>query len=84
MMMMMMTMMMMMMMTTTTLMMMTMISSCYFGCAVVTKLVKTRYHRIWVVRDTKPVGLLSLTDVFKNLMIPDDALEGGTGDCSIL
>mmetsp|Transcript_26447 Transcript_26447/g.66735 ORF Transcript_26447/g.66735 Transcript_26447/m.66735 type:complete len:337 (+) Transcript_26447:102-1112(+) len=52
---------------------------------VVTKLVKTGYHRIWVVRDKKPVGLLSLTDVFKHLVIPEGQGEGGDdGDCCIL
>jgi len=35
---------------------------------VVTKLVKTGYHRVWVVKDKKPVGVLSLTDVFKKLV----------------
>eukprot|EP00281_Chroomonas_sp_CCMP1168_P004960 CAMPEP_0206274000 /NCGR_PEP_ID=MMETSP0047_2-20121206/34913_1 /ASSEMBLY_ACC=CAM_ASM_000192 /TAXON_ID=195065 /ORGANISM="Chroomonas mesostigmatica_cf, Strain CCMP1168" /LENGTH=321 /DNA_ID=CAMNT_0053703169 /DNA_START=84 /DNA_END=1046 /DNA_ORIENTATION=+ len=38
---------------------------------VVTKLVKTGYHRVWVVRDKKPVGVLSLTDVFKKLVTDD-------------
>mmetsp|Transcript_29082 Transcript_29082/g.56893 ORF Transcript_29082/g.56893 Transcript_29082/m.56893 type:complete len:324 (-) Transcript_29082:79-1050(-) len=35
---------------------------------VVTKLVKTGYHRVWVVKEKKPVGVLSLTDVFKKLV----------------
>mmetsp|Transcript_30526 Transcript_30526/g.74909 ORF Transcript_30526/g.74909 Transcript_30526/m.74909 type:complete len:376 (-) Transcript_30526:206-1333(-) len=35
---------------------------------VVTKLVKTGYHRVWVVDlDRKPIGLLSLTDLFRKV-----------------
>ncbi|ETO30775.1 hypothetical protein RFI_06345 [Reticulomyxa filosa] len=34
--------------------------------AVVDMLMKTKYHRIWVVDDAKrPVGVISLTDIFK-------------------
>jgi len=46
---------------------------------VVTKLVKTGYHRVWVVKEKKPVGVLSLTDVFKKL-VTDEKKD----DCCIL
>mmetsp|Transcript_8682 Transcript_8682/g.20485 ORF Transcript_8682/g.20485 Transcript_8682/m.20485 type:complete len:326 (+) Transcript_8682:229-1206(+) len=49
--------------------------------SVVTKLVKTGYHRVWVVREKKPVGVLSLTDVFKKLAPGEGDKDK---DCTIL
>ena len=47
------------------------ISVCYADddlSTVIGKLVKTGYHRVWVVDlDRKPLGLLSLTDVFRKV-----------------
>mmetsp|Transcript_22598 Transcript_22598/g.56521 ORF Transcript_22598/g.56521 Transcript_22598/m.56521 type:complete len:382 (+) Transcript_22598:229-1374(+) len=41
---------------------------------VITKMVKTGYHRVWVVDlDKKPLGILSLTDVFRKV---SQALNG--------
>mmetsp|Transcript_39331 Transcript_39331/g.80574 ORF Transcript_39331/g.80574 Transcript_39331/m.80574 type:complete len:325 (+) Transcript_39331:228-1202(+) len=48
---------------------------------VVTKLVKTGYHRVWVVKDKKPIGVLSLTDVFKKLAPSEGDKKD---DCCIL
>uniref|UniRef100_A0A6T8GWV1 CBS domain-containing protein n=1 Tax=Hemiselmis andersenii TaxID=464988 RepID=A0A6T8GWV1_HEMAN len=52
---------------------------------VITKMVKTGYHRVWVVDlDKKPLGILSLTDVFRKVshaLKGDDESKGAS--CSL-